>query len=124
MSGQGVEIGTGSDGKIVLRDHATGEVYQYVTHLELVVDPLCRNGEDACPRLKVGVLNIARKADALPVPGGVQQLTITTPVFVEVREGLMRSPKERRKQRRRSAERARTGPPAKRGEERSARPRA
>ena len=89
----------------------------------------CANGTDAL-QIAMMALNL-QPGDEVITPSftyiattEVIALLRLTPVFVEVREGLMRSPKERRKQRRRSAERARTGPPAKRGEERSARPRA
>jgi hypothetical protein len=119
MSGQGVEIGTTAAGRIVLRDHATAEIYHNVTSLELVVDPLSRNGEEACPRLRVNVFNSARRPDAAPIPGGVQYLTITTPVFVEVRERLIRDPKEQR--RRANKERRRENRKSRRRQEASVR---
>ncbi len=84
----GIEIGLGESGDVLIRDHVTGEVFRNIVGAELIVDPKDYNGTHALPVLRITCLNqgSAFRRDSSYLPAGAQSLFVTTPVFVEVRQ--------------------------------------
>lgn len=108
----GIEIAKGTDGGVVIRDHATGTLFHGVTKVELLLDAETYNGNNAYPVLRVHCINLvtAQQEYTSYVPAGVQTVVFSTPVFVEVHQketGHQREWEKRQEKRRRKVRRAR-----------------
>lgn len=83
---RGVEIARHGGG-LVLRDCATGEVYPNILRVELVASARHDSQGESWPVLRVTVLNISTSPDRqMAIPAGPQYLTVSSPVFVEVKQ--------------------------------------